>query len=152
MTSPPDRLSPHFRLNELTRSATALRHGIENRPGPEEVRNLTRLAEHILEPVRRHFAIPFSPSSGYRSARLNQLIGSQPTSQHIRGQAVDFAIPGLDNEQVAAWIKRHLTFDQLILEYHCPDEPKSGWIHCSYRIDHNRQESLIFDGVDYRDF
>lgn len=149
---PPNQLSEHFSLNELTRSAIALRHAIGNLPGPLEVINLTRLARYILEPVRRHFNIPYRPSSAYRSAQVNRLVGSAPTSQHLTGQAADFEIPTIANGDLALWIKANLTFDQLILEFHHPDDPGSGWVHCSYVTDHNRNECLIFDGTSYREF
>lgn len=142
----------HFSLNELTRSATALRHGIVNTPGQQEVINLTHLVTYVLEPVRQYFNIPYSPSSAYRSAEVNHLVGSAPTSQHIAGQAADFEIPTISNEELALWIKANLTFDQLILEFHRTDDPKSGWVHCSYHADHNRNECLIFDGSKYKEF
>lgn len=145
-------LTAHFNLNELSRSAIALRHGISNAPGPQEVYNLTRLAICILEPVRQHFNIPYSPSSAYRSPEVNRLAGSKPTSQHLSGHAADFKIPTIANRALADWIKTNLTFDQLILEFHHPDDPGSGWVHCSYHPDHNRNQCLIFDGTHYREF
>ncbi len=145
-------VSKHFSLAELTRSTIALRHGIINVPEPEEVINLTRLATNILEPVRQHFNIPFSPSSAYRSMVVNRLVGSANSSQHVTGHAADFEIPIIANDDLAHWIKENLTFDQLILEFHHPDEPKSGWVHCSYHAGSNRNQSLIFDGSNYREF
>lgn len=145
-------VTEHFSLAELTRSETALRHGISNAPGPQEITNLTRLATYILEPVRRQFNIPYRPSSAYRSPQVNRLVGSAQTSQHVTGHAADFEIPTIANGDLARWIKANLTFDQLILEFHHPDEPKSGWVHCSYRPDHNRNQCLIFDGTHYREF
>ena len=145
-------LSPHFTLRELIHSPLARRHGMDNRPGPREVARLARLATHILEPVRTRFERPFTPSSGYRCPALNALVKSSPASQHIRGEAVDFELPGIANRDLAGWIRDTLIFDQLILEFHNPDVPDSGWVHCSYRQGNNRQMSLIFDGRSYREF
>lgn len=145
-------LSENFTLEELTKSGLALRHGLSNTPTREERSNLASLAEYILQPIRDHFGIPFSPSSGYRSAKVNLLAGSKPTSQHRSGQAADFEVPGVANRDLADWIKANLTFDQLILEFHNPDIPDSGWVHCSYNTDHNRNEYLIFDGTNFRKF
>jgi len=147
-----DIISQHFSLFELTKSAVALRHGIKNIPGPLEIINLTALAAHILEPVRQKFAIPFSPSSGYRTRRLNDVIGSKSTSQHILGQAADFEIPTVINRDVADWIKDNLDFDQLILEFHQENDPQSGWVHCSYVPHNNRNQCLIYDGTTYEVF
>ena len=49
------QLSGHFSLRELTASQTALRKGIDNKPTPEHIENLTELAVQVLEPTRRHF-------------------------------------------------------------------------------------------------
>ena len=146
------QLTDHFTLNEFTRSALALRHGISNVPGAMEITNMTRLARHILEPVRQHFGRAFSPSSGYRCGQVNALAGSKPTSQHVTGHAVDFEISTIANRILADWIKENLIFDQLILEFHHAEDPKSGWVHCSYRENHNRQSCLIFNGRNYKEF
>lgn len=135
-------LSPHFTLRELTCSQVAARRGLGNVPGPAEVENLKRLAGEILEPLRAEFAIPFAPSSGYRSPALNAAVGSRSTSQHILGQAVDFGIPGVSNLRLARWMRQALTFDQLMLEFHQPGEPWSGWVHCSLVAGNNRGQVL----------
>ena len=136
-----EHLSPHFTLGELTKSAQALRLGIDNAPDGQAHKNLCALCLNILEPVREHFGIPFTPSSGYRSPAVNEAIGSKPTSQHRLGQAADFEVPGVSNLKLAEWIRDNLEFDQLILEFHTPGDPNSGWVHCSYRsVGQNRKE------------
>lgn len=141
------RLSDHFSLWEFTKSQTAKRMGIDNHAPEQGVVNLTEVAHNILEPVRRHYGVAFSPSSAYRSAALNEAIGSKPTSQHIVGEAVDFELPCITNRDLARWMRENLRFDQLILECHSPDDPNSGWVHCSYRQGGNRQQALVFDGT-----
>jgi|TARA_R100000501_G_C2557479_1_gene69534 hypothetical protein len=140
------QLSDHFTLSELTKSSTAERLGIANEPGSVEVENLTMICDQILEPVREHYGIPFTPSSGFRSFDLNKAVGSSSKSQHITGQAVDFEIPGVPNMELALWIKEHLDYDQLLLEFYKESIPDSGWIHCSYVEQGNRKESKRFDG------
>ena len=54
-----------------------------------------------------------------------------------------FEIPGVDNRELATWIKNELEFDQLILEFYRDNEPSSGWIHCSYSTNSNRNQSLL---------
>ena len=39
---------------------------------------------------------------------------------------------GVDNAEVADWVKMNCETDQLILEFYTPGEPNSGWIHASY--------------------
>ena len=144
MTYHRGRLSPHFTLSELTKSSTALRLGIPNEPEPHHISALIHLCETILEPVRENFGVAFSPSSGYRSPELCEAIGSTSKSQHAKGEAVDFELPGIDNHLVASWIRDNLDFDQLILEAYTDDDKNSGWIHCSTKSDWNRKEVLRY--------
>ena len=97
----PLQLSKHFTLDEMTRSMTASRKGINNIPGPGEIKNLGDLCYEVLEPTRAHFDKPLSISSGYRSEALCEAIGSKKTSQHALGCAADFEINGIANIQVA---------------------------------------------------
>lgn len=144
------RLSEHFTLAEFTKSQTADRHGIDNTPDDAQTERLKILCENVLEPVRVHFGKSFTPSSGFRSEELCVKIGSKTTSQHAKGEAVDFEIPGVDNKELAEWIADNLQFDQLILEYYKPGIPDSGWVHVSYKGEGNRNEVLTMTkGVGY---
>ena len=146
------RLSDNFTMAELTKSQTAERMSIDNSPkSDDEIINLMSLCENILEPVREEFGIPFSPSSGYRCMGLNRAIGSSDNSQHVKGEAVDFEIPGIPNFEVAQWIMDNLDYDQLILEFYKEEDPNSGWIHCSYLEDGNRNVARRFDGRNWND-
>lgn len=143
-------LSKHFTLAEMTRSQAAARLRINNAPGPKEIAALKLVCEKVLEPVRVHFGKPIIISSGYRAPAVNKAIGGAATSQHCKGEAVDWEIPGLSNYEVAEWVHRHLNYDQLILEHYTPGQPNSGWIHTSYRVPYRNQE-LTFDGRRYLD-
>ena len=146
------KLSDHFSLSELTKSDTAVRKGSPNVPKDEEVENLIMVCSEILEPVREQYGIPFIPNSGYRCLELNRAIGSSDRSQHVQGKAVDFEIPGVDNKEVALWVKENCDFDQLILEFYKEGEPTSGWVHCSYDVDkEHRKSARIFDGKTWFD-
>jgi len=136
------KLSENFSLLELTKSQTATRKGIDNAPSPEHQENLKLLCAHILQPVRDRFERVVSVSSGYRSEALCIAIGSKITSQHAKGQAADFEIYGLSNQELANWIRENLDYDQLILEYWKKEDPNSGWVHCSYDVNVNRKQYL----------
>jgi len=136
------KLSEHFSLFEMTKSQIAIRRGVPNQPNAQVITHLQAVCENILEPVRAHYQTPFSPSSAYRSEMLNRLMGSHNRSQHIRGEAVDFEVPNVSTLELAHWIKDHLEFDQLILEYFDPERPRSGWVHCSYVEGKNRGRIL----------
>lgn len=142
-------LSEHFTLAEMTKSQTAERLGISNDPDEEALVNLTLVCESILEPVRKHFDIPFAPSSAYRCPELNKEIGSSDTSQHISGQAVDFEVPGVPNMELAEWVMENIDYDQLILEFYKEGQPNSGWVHCSYCTEGNRNDAKRFDGTNW---
>ena len=136
------KLTANFSLNELTKSQTAERKGIDNTPGPNHQENLKSLCEMILQPVRDHFGQVVSVSSGYRSPELCVAIGSKTTSQHAKGEAADFEIFGVSNKELADWINENLDYDQLILEYWKESDPNSGWVHCSYTDGSNRKQYL----------
>jgi len=144
------QLSKHFTLEEMTRSMVASRKSIDNIPGAGEIKNLENVCYEVLEPVRAHFDKPITISSGYRSEALCEAIGSKKTSQHAKGQAVDFEINGVPNIQVAYWLTNNVDFDQCILEFYKPTDGSAGWIHCSYNEQgSNRKQVLTFDGKKY---
>ncbi len=126
-------VTENITLKELTKSESATRFGISNEPTEEALSNLQKLATHILQPVRDHFGKPLIITSGYRSPELCLKIGSTTTSQHTKGQASDFEIGGIANKDLSDWIHQNLDYDQLILEFWKPEEPNSGWVHCSYK-------------------
>ena len=63
-------LSKHFKLEEFTKSMTATRKGIDNKPGAGDIKNLENVCYKILEPLRAHFDLPITITSGYRSEAL----------------------------------------------------------------------------------
>ncbi len=141
------KLSENFSLQELLKSQTALRKGIDNKPtDPSVITNLQVLCEKVLQPIRDHFARPVVINSGYRCPKLNKAIGSSSKSQHTKGEAADIEIPGLSNKELAEYIEDNLPFDQLILEFYNGVDPNSGWVHVSYVGDSdNRKQTLTIN-------
>jgi putative chitinase len=137
------QLSEHFKLNEFTKSETAIRKRIDNTPNAAHANNLKMVCEKILEPVRNHFGKPVRINSGYRGPALNAAVGGSSKSQHCNGEAVDFEIDGLPNPELAKWVAANCEFDQIILEFYDPKEgPNSGWVHASYSAGKNRKQKL----------
>ena len=136
------KLSKSFTLNELRKSQEATRLEIDNTPNEEHIENLKLLCVKILQPVRDFYGLPVSISSGYRSPELCEAIGSSRTSQHASGQAADFEIFGVHNKELSDWIVNNLDYDQCILEFWNPNDPNSGWVHCSYNDSGNRKQYL----------
>ena len=116
---------------------TADRCKIDNTAPPEIAKNLVLVAENILEPIRKNF------KSWFRCLELNYKLNSKPTSQHVKGQAVDIEIPSISNLKLAHWINNNLDYDQLLLEFYKFDDPFAGWVHVSYvSPEDNRKQAL----------
>jgi len=137
------QLSENFSLNELTKSQTATRKGINNTPSDNEKENLKALSINILQKIRNHYERPVRVTSGYRSPELCVAIGSSPKSQHAKGEAADFEITGIDNFDLAIWISKYLEFDQLISEFYTEQHPDSGWVHCSYKAEGPNRKQVL---------
>ena len=114
---PMTQITPHFSLEELTRTDT----GLENDPGAAMDGNMLRLAE-TLERVRELLGVPMRINSGYRSAAVNSRVGGVRTSAHLFARAADFVPVGMTIEEAFNILRESgLVFDQLILE--------PTWIH-----------------------
>jgi len=137
------KLSKNLTLAEVTKSATAIKHGISNQPTIEHMENLKAVAENVFQPIRDYFDKPIAVTSGYRSQELNELIGGVSRSQHSKGEALDLdadVFGGLENYQLFHRIKDHTDFDQLIWEF--GDDENPAWVHVSYSRTKNRGEVL----------
>lgn len=138
------KLSKNLSLVEVTKSATAIKHGIANEPTEEHLTNLKAVATNIFQPCRDYFGKPLAVTSGYRSEALNDLIGGSKRSQHSKGEALDLdaqVYGGFTNAELFHHIKDNLDFDQMIWEFGTDLEP--DWVHCSYKAEGNRKEVLI---------
>ena len=136
-------LTENFTLEELTET----RHG-ENIPTAEQIENLKLLATKVLQPLRNAVG-QVVVSSGYRSERVNKIVGGSSTSQHLKGEAVDIICK--NNRAAFIWIANNLLFDQLIWEYGNDKAP--SWIHVSYKRTGNRKQILIKEhGKGYEPF
>ena len=135
-------LSKNLSLVEVMKSATAIKHGIANEPSSKHLISLKAVATNIFQPCRDYFGKPLAVTSGYRSPKLNELIGGSKRSQHSKGEALDLdaqVYGGFTNAELFYYIKDNLDFDQLIWEFGNDEEP--DWIHCSYTTE-NRKEVL----------
>lgn len=141
------KLSANFSLSELTKSDTAVRKGIDNTPDAAVTASLQALVTNILQPIRDKFG-RVKVTSGYRSPELNASIGGSKTSHHCYGYAADFEVEGMDNKELAEWIRDNLQFTQLILEFYTPGDSNSGWVHCSYNADELKAQVLTATKVD----
>ena len=125
-------ISKHISNKEGVYSITAMRLGLDNKPGQFLLGNMKELAEQVFEPLREWVGGPIRINSFYRSKVLNKAIGGSTTSQHCKGQAVDIDDTNCKktNAEMYAWIKENLNFDQMIWEFGDDDNP--NWVHISY--------------------
>jgi len=139
------KLSEHFDLSEFIKSDFAIRNSIDNTPSQEIITRLQQLCCNVLESVRLHYNKPIKINSGYRGSALNKAIGGSESSQHCKGEAADIEIMGVDNRELALWIKANIDFDQLILEFYDKKEkdPNSGWVHVSYVSNSKNRKSVL---------
>ena len=87
-------VTQHFTLEELYRSDTAKKLGIDNKPGTQQMINLVYICAYVLEPLRVAMGEPIKIGSGFRCQALNKAVGGVYTSQHCKGQAADLCIDG----------------------------------------------------------
>ena len=138
-----NRISKHISYKEATRSATALRLGIDNKPNEYYLQNMEMVAKKVFEPLREAINAPIKINSFFRCEELNKAIGGSSKSQHCQGRAIDIDdIYGhVSNAYMYYYIKDNLDFDQLIWEFGTNDSP--DWVHVSYvDEDSNRKRCL----------
>ncbi|MFM2290168.1 MAG: hypothetical protein RL684_3311 [Pseudomonadota bacterium] len=138
------QLSEHFTLEELTYSAIAMRHGLDNTPNAVQIANLERLCVTLLEPARLILGVPMHINSGFRAEMVNILVGSTAKhSAHLDGRAVDIVPIGAALRNCFDSLRTNLKgYDQLIIE--C-----NAWIHLSIpdALEQPRGEALIAWGA-----
>lgn len=124
----------HFKLEELL----VTNSDKDNTPSWEAIVNLSKLCEHVLDPLRIAFKRPININSGFRSSEVNKAIGGAKNSQHCLGIAADITAGDkqINKELFDLILKSGLSFDQ------CIDEKNYQWIHISYSSIHNRQQIL----------
>jgi hypothetical protein len=142
-------LTPHFTLEELTASETAERNGWDNSPNEQELENLKRLADFLEQVKVVMGGKPIMISSGLRTKKVNDAVGSKDTSQHRLGCAADFKVPGTTPDEVCRKIiASGIPYDQVIREY-------DRWIHISVPSSVDtapRKQALIIDNKGTRPF
>jgi zinc D-Ala-D-Ala carboxypeptidase len=162
---PQARISNYFKMYEVGQSDTATRCHIDNLPTTPILTAAALLGFQVLDVIRDHYGIPFSPNSWYRGEKLERFINEQAyrtwctrkgftvndeswaayfaLKSHPKGEAADIEIPGISNDDLYTWIDKNIPkFDQLIREFPKSNDPKSGWVHISFSATNNRRQLL----------
>lgn len=126
----------NFTISELIKSDTAEKNGINNTPDINSLDNLLDLIFYVLQPLRDKLKKPIVITSGFRSVKVNALVGGVSNSQHLYGQAADITVSGMSAAQLFDFVKNSgIEYDQCINEY-------NSWIHVSYNKGHNRKQAF----------
>lgn len=126
----------NFTISELVRSDTAKQNGINNTPDINSLDNLLELIFYVLQPLRDKLKKPIIITSGFRSVKVNNLVGGVSNSQHLYGQAADITVNGMSAAQLFGFVKNSgVEYDQCINEY-------NSWVHVSYNKGHNRKQAF----------
>lgn len=120
-------LSKYFTWEEVTRSSTANRLGIDN-SFPNALDGVIKHTAQQMDKLRVILGTPVIVDSWYRCEKLNQALHSKSTSEHLLGQAVDFISPDFGTPlEICKYLLHYednLNWNQLIYEH--------TWVHISF--------------------
>ena len=137
------RLSANFTLEELTRSGTADRYGLDNTPGAREAAALRDLVEQVLQPLRDRVG-PLKVTSGFRSAVVNRhpSVGGSSRSQHTKGEAADVIPSRTSRDALLREVHELVKAGKLVVDQVITYDAKPH-LHLSFRkLGPNRGEFL----------
>lgn len=126
----------NFESTDFFVSEIADKNNIINLPSTKKeadfvINNLMVVADKIQQ-IRNILKQPIIINSAYRCQLVNRLINSKDTSQHLKGEAIDFICPKFGNPSsiFLTLFKEKIEVDQCLLE--------NSWIHLSIKSKNNR--------------
>lgn len=137
------QITQHFSLDELTTTNKVKYKEKNYKYGLQKITQMNILA-HFAEQVRLIVGCSMQITSGIRCEELNVAVGGSKTSQHLKGEAIDFIPTKIKIQTAFRKIRAsNLDFGQLIIE-------KSGqkeWIHISTGI---KKQVLKYENGKYK--
>ena len=128
----------NFKISEPVYSQKAIKNNINNMPDINSLDCMVDLIVYCLQPISDKLGKPMTITSGFSNSEVNSLVGCVSTSQHTKGQAVDFTVSGYTPAQLVKLIQGYdIEFDQLINKY-------DSWVHISYVKGNNRSDILKY--------
>lgn len=138
----------YFSIDEMLRSATAKKLGIDNMPSQDILNNIELFIETVLDPIREDWGSAINVSSGYRCPELNKAVGGAKNSGHQYGFCCDLQVKGGMKmvrklaDFIFQWMLDHqMKFDELLFE-------RSGnvtWLHFCWIGKDGKQRMKCFD-------
>lgn len=136
------QLTDHFSLDELTTTNRTKYKDKNYMYGLQKISQMNILA-HFCEQVRLIVGCPMKITSGIRCEELNSVVGGSKTSQHLKGEAIDFVPTKIKLKTAFDKIRKsNLEFGQLIIE----KSGNSEWIHISTGI---KRQVLKYENGKY---
>lgn len=133
------QLTDHFTKEEMERSSTAIRKGLNNTCPADLLPNMQKVADH-LELIRMHFNAPLRVLSCYRSPEVNKAVGGSKTSAHRFAMAADCTVDGVSVYNLCKWCADNIDdYDQIIFEF--PERPDC-WMHIGFTNGKPRKQLL----------
>lgn len=123
----------NFTYEELIKSGTAKRLGINNTPNEAEKAELRKLCEDVLQPIRDSWGKPIIVSSGFRCKKLNEKVNGATKSQHLLGKAADIhtlSDTAKENKELFNHIRGMIERGEIVVGQ-LIDEYGYDWIHVS---------------------
>ena len=133
----------YFTIDELCKSDTAKKYGIDNTPNPIIISHLQQLI-NFLNPLREAWGSAIKVTSGYRCEKLNKFVGGSKTSSHMIGYGVDLIPTNGRMDEFKKFIVDYMKtrmFDQCIIE----KSGKTEWIHIGLYNAKGQQRKMIFN-------
>jgi len=148
MTDPKTQLTPHFTLQEMTRSNS--HPEIYNVPPPAYVENLRRVCQWLEQLRLRYNQLygcgkewPIVINSGYRSEKLNRAVRGASDSNHLTGCAADLRCADLKQALRYACLLMDYSdrkdYDEIIIER----KYQRYWLHFAVRPEGNRGKVMV---------
>lgn len=128
----------NFKAEDFIASETATENKIDNNVYEQEVLDNLQITADKAQEIRVLLGKPIKINSGFRCEKLNLAVGSKPTSQHRKGQAIDFVCPSFGTpEKIVKHLKSTgLEVDQMLCE--------GSWVHCSIKKEGNRNQYAYY--------
>lgn len=139
-------ITKNFTVEELIKSETAERRGIDNTEDSKVRSNLIKLCGYILQPLREAYGHPIIISSGYRCQELNKAVGGAPNSDHLFGCAADIhsaSNTASDNKALFDLAVRLMQSGKIRNVKQIIDEYHYTWIHISFQDGRSLKQNQV---------
>ena len=113
-----EKISEHFTIDDVTDSAEADKHGIDNALPADLQHYAEEYAQIVAEPYAAFLGFKPDPNSWFRGKDLNKQVGGSRTSAHLEARAGDWGKKeaGMTQWELGKWFYEHLQyFDQIII-------------------------------------